>query len=748
MSRTGLLTSTKVSVAFFGSLAILLSLLSFPPTGLNLGFLLLLMVSVLIAPRMSLVIPRSNVAISFSDSVVFLAFLLYGPESAVILAAVETLANCLYYKWKGSIEFRRYMIAVNTLAAALSTFVACTMWKLVFASNPEVVSFESNTRGLMVTLGLLAFSQFISSTGLAALMLALKDDVSFWSVWKKDCFSSSTSQFVGAGAAGVIFKIVNFGDFITGVVALTVFGIVYLTYRQSIEQINTSVEQAEEAQRQKAEIERERRLEAEKYAERLSDSLQKEELANIALRKSEADFQHAALHDSLTGLANRKFLGDILKNLIVTYRHDPSQNFQVLFLDIKGFKKINDSLGHSIGDKVLMIAAKRFARLVNPEDTVARIGGDEFAIILRNLSTVGKALKVARRIHRSISQPFSLSGNKIDIDLNIGIAPCDAEYDTPEEILRDADIAMHYAKERNDGPAVFTKELRARFLERIRFEMDLRSAIDRGELAVHYQPIVNLSDGRIVGFEALLRWHHSEFGMIPPNKFIPIAEQSGLIQPITVWILRETSAQLVKWQSVSSEYKDLMVSVNISGKHLSNDDLVDDVEHALETSNLPARSLKLEITESTAMQNAEHTINVLNKLKHIGVQLSIDDFGTGYSSLSYLHRLPFDTLKIDRSFVYTVGERGENSEILQTIISLAKNLKMRVIAEGVETASQLAVLQNLGCDYAQGFLLAKPKGREETEELLYKRRNWLPEEVSGQFERAEVATSDENLPVF
>ena len=288
---------------------------------------------------------------------------------------------------------------------------------------------------------------------------------------------------------------------------------------------------------------------------------------------------------------------------------------------------------------------------------------------------------------------------------------------------------MHFAKEKSDGPAMFTKELRARFLERVRYETDLRMAIERNELSMAYQPIVSLSDGRLVGFEALLRWHHPEIGNIPPNRFIPIAESSGLIQPITVWILHQTTMQLAKWQQISPEYGDLIVSVNISGKHLAKDDLIEDVTSALRQSQLVPHTLKLEITESTAMENAEHTINILNHLKQIGVQLSIDDFGTGYSSLSHLHRLPFDTLKIDRSFVCRVGEHGEDSEVLQTVISLAKNLKIRVIAEGIETPAQLAVLQNLGCDYGQGYLLAKPKPREETEELLYKRPNWLPSDA-------------------
>lgn len=745
MSEKKLPNFSKATIVGFGVVAVALSFYYFGSKALTPGFALLLLVSAVIAPRMSMVIPRSNVVISFSDSVVFLSFLVYGPEAAVLMAASETFANCYYHKRSGTIKFGRHMIAFNTFAAALGTAAACGVWELC-SQLIDLSKFPTNTQALIVTLCILALGQFSASTIFAAVIHPVKKEETFWETWKRDCLAGSTSHFVGAGTAGMVYKIISYGDVFTAAVALVVFGIVYLTYRQSIQQINSSIEQAEEAERKRAEIERDRRREAEKHTHQLQQSLEQEELANKALRKSERDFQHAALHDSLTGLANRKRLNDVLRTMITEYKLDPSRTFQVLFLDIRSFKNINDSLGHSIGDKVLMIAAKRFSRMLNADDTVARIGGDEFAIILKNLESSGKAQRVARRIYQSITQPFSLSGNRINIDVNIGIAPCDTEYNMPEEILRDADIAMHYAKEKNDGPAVFTKELRARFLERIRFEMDLRTAIDRQELSMHYQPIVALNDGRIVGFEALLRWHHSEFGMIPPNKFIPIAEQAGLIQPITVWILRETCNQLAKWQKISPEYQDLIISVNISGKHLSKDDLIEDVENALEVSQIPARTLKLEITESVAMENAEHTINVLNKLKHIGVQLSIDDFGTGYSSLSYLHRLPFDTLKIDRSFVYLVGENGENSEILQTIISLAKNLKMRVIAEGVETPSQLAVLRNLGCDYAQGFLLAKPKPREETENLLYKRHDWFPEEVSEEFERPSVG--DENLPVF
>ena len=748
MSRESLSNYAKGFIILVGGVCFALALVGLTQETFSWGFLLVLAFSTIVAPRMSLALPHSRFFISFSDASVFLTFLLYGGPAAIVVAVLETLANCLYIRSKGY-SFGRLMIPTNVAINTVSIAATYIVW-LNLPSATFITPRTGSTQYLLATLGSLALTQFAVSSLLTAFFLRLRDGVAgLWTIWRQDCFTSSMTQIVGGGLAGLVYKLLNFSDIITGTIAFFAVAIAYLSYRQSIGEANDAMFQAEAAERAKAEVERERRLEAEKHASQLALTLEKEELANEALRKSEKDLQHAALFDSLTDLPNRKQFGDILRKLIDDYRDDPAVTFHVLFLDIRKFKNINDSLGHTLGDKVLMIAAKRFVRMLNPTDMVARIGGDEFAVILKNLSTVGKAQKVARRIRDSISQPFSLSGNRISISVNIGIAPCDTEYHTPEEVLRDADIAMHYAKEKNSGVAVFTKELRIKFLERVKLENDLRNAIDRHELSMHYQPLVDLQDGGIFGFEALLRWNHSEFGNIPPNKFIHLAEESGLIVPITVWILQETTNQLAEWQKISPGHKDLIVSVNISGKHLSNDDLIDDVENALAISKIKPSTLKLEITESAAMENAEHTINILNRLKQLGVQLSIDDFGTGYSSLSYLHRLPFDTLKIDRSFVYSVGESGENSEILQTIISLAKGLKKKVIAEGIETEPQLTLLQNLGCDYGQGYLLARPLTKESAEKSLYERKSWLPvRTVNGIEDVPAHHEIEEALPVF
>jgi diguanylate cyclase (GGDEF)-like protein len=738
----------KSGIITLGLACLIFALVSIPAGAFTTSLIAVLLFAIFISPRMTLTLPKSNLYISFSDSVVFFTFLVFGGYVAVLVAFVETLANCIHLKRTSNLK-GRWIVLFNASIGSLVTMSAFGVYSVASWAMGQKAAF-TDTRSLITALGIISITHFLGSSTLVSLFRRIKTDTdSLWQIWKKECFSTALSQLTGAGLAGVAYKLTTYADPVVMLIATASMVILYLSYRQSIGDINSAFDKVEEAEREKAETERVRRVEAEEFAGQLSVALTKEEQANKALRKSERDFAHAAMHDSLTGLANRKNFGDVLRDLIGEYKVDPSKEFQVLFLDIRSFKNINDTLGHTIGDKVLTIAAKRFVRMLDVKDTVARIGGDEFAIILRGLGSTAKAEKVARRIYQNITQPFSLSGNNITVDINIGIAPCDVEYDTPEEILRDADIAMHYAKEKGNGLAVFTKALRERFLERVRLEMDLRYAVDRNELALHYQPIVSLSDGRLIGFEALLRWYHTELGLIPPNKFIPIAEDSGLIKPITVWILTEASRQLARWQTISRDYRSLMVSINISGKHLGNNDLIHDVQRTLDLTQINPHTMKLEITESAAMENPEHTVTMLKSLKELGVQLSIDDFGTGYSSLSHLHKLPFDTLKIDRSFVSGVGENGEDSEILQTIISLAKNLKMRVVAEGIETESQLRVLQNLGCDLGQGYLLAKPKSREETEKLLYQRPSWLPEESVANFhEHISDSASDAHLPVF
>jgi diguanylate cyclase (GGDEF)-like protein len=746
MDRKPLSDYSKIIIIGLGILATGLALFTLPGHAFSRGYILLLAFTILVAPRMSLALPRSKFALTFSDSIIFLAYLIYGGETAILTAFIGDFANCVYLKKRGTFE-GRWVVLFNSSLAALVTAVSYGALVL-FSGFVNIDPNSASTRALVAVLGLFSLTHFFASTIAVSVYHNIKTGNNIWKIWKNQCLSSSLTQFMGAGLAGIVYAIINYGDLVITGIAVVGLSLIYLSYRQSIKDINEAINQAEEAERQRAETERARRKEAEKNAAQLEILLEKEEKTNAALRKSESSLIHAALHDSLTKLPNRKQFGDMLRECIEKYKEDASNTFHIMFLDIRKFKNINDSLGHTVGDKVLTIAAKRFKKMVKSTDMVARIGGDEFAVILTGLSTTGKAQKVARRIFDTISQPFSLGGNSISISINIGVAPCDEEYNKPEEVLRDADIAMHYAKEKNSGVAVFTKELRVRFLERVRFENDLRHAIDRNELTMNYQPLVVLADGTLLGFEALLRWHHSELGLIPPNKFIPIAEESGLIIPITKWILEETTKQIATWQKIGPATKNLIMSVNVSGKHLSKDELIDDVENALHISKISPASLKLEITESAAMENAEHTISVLNRLKNLGVQISIDDFGTGYSSFSYLHRLPFDTLKIDRSFVYNVGENGENSEILQSIISLAKNLRKKVIAEGIETESQLALLQNLGCDYGQGYVMARPMIKDKIEQALYEGRNWLPTKRIERDWPVAVVAEEENLPVF
>lgn len=736
----------KLTIIIAGFICLTAAFLNLPEVVFSWSFLFILIFTLLVTPRMSFTLPSAKFVLSFSDSIIFLSFILFGGYAAILIAALETLANCLYLKRKG-IKFGKFIIPFNVSSATLSTTITFLFWSY-FLHFSDIDLKAAAMTDLIPALGFLAIAQFFISSILVAILSSFLTGESPWEIWKRDCFASSMTQIAGAALAGVAYKLITYADFLTTAISLLVFGIVYINYRQTIKNINESIEQAHQAERDKAEVERINAEEAKKHAAELELLLEKEERTSEALLRSKNALEHAAFHDFLTDLPNRTYLVERL-NLLIEIGIEISRKYYVLFLDLKRFKNINDTLGHDVGDSVLKLVGKRLIRILRKEDTVARLGGDEFAIILNDLQSPEDAKKYAERIYAKLSSPFSIDGNRIYAGLNIGIAPFDVEHKKPEDILRDADIAMYHAKETDSGVAFFDKTLRARYLERVNLETDLRFALEREELSMHYQPLVSLSDGELFGFEALLRWHHRQKGFISPAQFIPLAEDSGLIVPITKWILRETCRQISEWQNFSPSYNNLLVSVNISGKHLTDESIIADVENALRFSNLPPASLKLEITESTAMDNAEQSIKILNRLKNLGVQLSMDDFGTGYSSLSYLHRLPFDSLKIDRSFVMEVGDAGENSEVLQTIVSLAKNLKMKTFAEGIETEIQLRVLQNLGCDYGQGYLMSKPLPAEEIENALYQKRDWLPfgEKVrDDSIKNSNV--KEENLRVF
>ncbi|NJM47349.1 MAG: EAL domain-containing protein [Alkalinema sp. RU_4_3] len=436
-------------------------------------------------------------------------------------------------------------------------------------------------------------------------------------------------------------------------------------------------------------------------------------------KEAEERLRRNAFHDSLTGLPNRLMFMDRLGQTVERLKQDPTYQFAILFLDLDRFKVINDSLGHLVGDELLIGIARRLERCVHSTDMVARLGGDEFTVLLEDIPNSDEAAKVADRIHEELALPFNLSGNEVFTSTSIGIAMSSPDLKRAEDLIRGADIAMYRAKASGKScHELFDTEMHDEMVSLLQLENDLRRAIDRQEFDLYYQPIVSLSSGRIAGFEALVRWNHPTQGLIGPGKFISIAEETGLIMPLGEWVLREACQQLRQWQFKFSHLWPMTVSVNLSGRQFSHPGLTDQLRHILEDTGLAANFLKLEITESVIMENTEAALGMLAKIKEMGLQLSVDDFGTGYSSLGYLYRFPMDVLKIDRSFISRVDVDGEKLELVRTITTLAWNLGMDVVAEGVETTKQLAQLKALKCEYGQGHLFSKPICAKDMEAFL------------------------------
>ncbi len=426
-------------------------------------------------------------------------------------------------------------------------------------------------------------------------------------------------------------------------------------------------------------------------------------------KKAEEQLVYDAFHDALTGLPNRALFMDRLQHVIASSRRHKGYIYAVLFLDMDRFKIINDSLGHNVGDLLLVAVGRKLSESLRPGDTVARLGGDEFAVLLDGIAELKDAADIAERINSKMAAPLLIKGNEVFTSVSIGIAWSDQSYERPEQILRDADIAMYQAKAKGSGCyEVFDSRMHANVLDRLQLEADLRGAVDHHEFVMHYQPIMHLRNERLIGFEALVRWEHPKRGKLYPLEFIPLAEENGLINAIGDWAIRESCRQLSIWQRQYPRKPPLTMSINISGKQFSQPDLIEKLKAILTETGVQAESVALEITESMIMDNIDAAVATMASLREMGFDIHIDDFGTGYSSLSYLHRFPVTALKIDRTFISKLTETGENKEIINSIISLANSLNLKVIAEGVEMTHQLSRVKELQCRYGQGFLFSQP----------------------------------------
>jgi len=430
-------------------------------------------------------------------------------------------------------------------------------------------------------------------------------------------------------------------------------------------------------------------------------------------KRVESELKRSAFHDGLTGLPNRTLFLDNLLRLNAAAKRHGHHPFALVFLDLDRFKVINDSLGHSAGDKLLIEMSQRLVECTREEDTVARLGGDEFALLLEQVRGPEDAVRVAERVLERLADPLVLDGNEVSITGSIGIALSLTGEKNPEDLLRDADMAMYQAKTRRLGYQIFDAKMHARALDRMRLEIDMKRAIERQQIQLHYQPIISLATGRLAGFEALARWQHDGRGTIPPARFIPLAEETGLVTPLSRSVFRQACAQVSDWRTRFSLNDDFFVSVNVSSKQLSHRDLIDQLDRILQETSLDPEYLRLEITESALAENTRVASYTLAQLRKRRIKLCLDDFGKGFSSLNYLHRFPIDVLKIDRSFVRRLSSGFSNDsgkkrpyEIIRTIVALAQILGMQVVAEGVEVSDQAAILKELGCEFGQGFLFS------------------------------------------
>jgi diguanylate cyclase (GGDEF)-like protein len=518
-------------------------------------------------------------------------------------------------------------------------------------------------------------------------------------------------------------------DVFDKVQAFAVGGVDYITKPFHIAEVLTRVQHQLALQSAKAEIEQ---LNAE-LEHRVQQRTTQLEIANQALQREIAERQQVqekllydALHDTLTGLPNRVLFIDRVETILRKTKRYPQYRFAILFLDLDRFKLVNDSLGHLVGDQLLIAIAELLKGCLRTTDTIARMGGDEFTILLDDVQDVTEVTIIAERIHAKLLKSIKIAGKTVFTSASIGIVMSSPTYTNVADLLRDADIAMYRAKEGGRACyALFNQTMYEQALQRLQIENDLRQALELQQFCIYYQPIICLASGHLAGFEALIRWQHPTLGFLSPGDFLPVAEDTGLIMPIGKWVLFEACRQLRQWQLQSP--LPLKVAVNLTSKEIQTPRLLENIDRVLAETGLDGSSLRIEITESMLMDRREATMNVLSQIRARQIQLSIDDFGQGYSSLSYLHRLPVNTLKIDRSFTSQMTCDHENFAIVHTIMTLAHTLKMDVVAEGVETAQQFTQLKTLGCEFGQGYFFARPLDCAAATAMIQANPCWLGE---------------------
>lgn len=657
-------------------------------------------------------LPRTKIHLTLSDTLIFVTFILYGAPIAVILGTVEALVSSLNFRRKGMAMSTKTM-AINTIVTALS-IASMALAVTVFFDDPEIVLATASVKQMVLVLAAMALAQFFVNSLLVSVFISIRSEETLWHVWNEYCLNALVMYLTGAVMAGIIYSALTQIEPFLLVVVGSFFCLVYFTYVRYVNDIRRTSAIAEEAERQRA-------VQAESHVGELKHYVGELERTAHALRESREKFRHAAYHDALTGLGNRNRILELLEP-IVTGKGE--KTFALLFLDLNRFKTVNDSLGHSAGDLLIKHVAKRLKHTVGETGAVGRLSGDEFVILITDEDGARNAEKIAERISSRVSEPYDLDGRLIFTSVSIGIAMGGEQYVEAEEVLRDADIAMYYAKENNKNYVIFDQIMHARAVSLLELETDLRIGLEKEQFELYYQPLVDLHDTSLMGFEALVRWNHPSRGLITPGEFISVAESTGLIIPMTVQLLQSACSQAAEWIREGLADRSLVVSVNISAGHLEQGTLVSDLQTILANTDLPPGNLKLEITESAVMENAESAIEVLKRIKSLGVKLSIDDFGTGYSSLSYLHRLPIDTLKVDRSFVSAMDDSSENGEIVRTVIALANSLNLSVIAEGIESVDQYYGLRRLGCEFGQGYLFSKPVCVEDARKMMLSGGNW------------------------